>query len=114
MELKAVGKHLRVSPFKLRPIVDLIRGRKVADALVILRGVEKANKKYVEMVLNSAVANAKDLTNLDEMQDLYVKTAIVNEGRSLKRIMPRARGRANRIIKRSSHITIILAEKTQG
>lgn len=110
MELKASGKHLRVSPFKIRPIVNLIRGRLVGEAVHILRGVEKANKKYVEMVLNSAIANAKDLTNVSEMEDLYIKTAFVDEGRIMKRMMPRARGRADRILKRSSHITIILAE----
>lgn len=114
MELKAVGKHFRVSPFKIRPIADLIRGKKVSDAMLILRSVEKANKQYVEMVLNSAVANAKELTNVDEMEDLYIKTLLVDEGRTMKRIMPRARGRANRIFKRSTHITVILAERTQG
>lgn len=113
MEVKAIGKHFRVSPFKLRPIIDLIRGRRADEAVMILRGVEKANKKYIEMVLNSAIANAKDLSNVEE-EGLYIKKALVDEGRIMKRMMPRARGRADRILKRSSHITIILEEKTKG
>jgi large subunit ribosomal protein L22 len=121
MEAKALAKYVRISPRKMRLVVDLIRGRSVEEALVILQGTRKKASPMVEKALRSAVANAL-FVGADEEQsaaprpnvdDLYVKTAFVDGGPMLKRFRPRPMGRANRIRKRTSHLTIVLGQKVK-
>lgn len=104
---KAILRHVRISPRKAKIVVDLIRGKQVADAEAILINTPKAASPIIEKLLKSAVANAEN--NQDMVKDsLYIAEAYANEGPTLKRFMPRAKGRATRIKKRTSHITIIL------
>jgi len=110
MAVKAQAKYVRTSPRKVREVVDLIRGKSVADARATLVFTNRAAAHDVAKVLNSAVANAENNDNLSA-DDLYIKTAYVNEGPTLKRWKFRAMGRVNRIRKRSSHITIIVDER---
>jgi large subunit ribosomal protein L22 len=110
MEAKAVARYVRVSPRKARLVVDLIRGKSVDDARAILRFSPRAAAEVVEKVLNSAVANAE--RNLHIGADtLVVDTTFVDEGPTLKRIQPRAMGRAFRINKRTSHITVVVKQR---
>lgn len=110
MEAKAVAKYVRIAPRKVRVVMDLIRGKKVDEAFAILKFTPKAGAEVLTKVLKSAVANAEN--NFDMDSDLlYVKTAFVGEGPTLKRIHPRSRGQAFKILKRTSHITIIVDEK---
>jgi large subunit ribosomal protein L22 len=110
MEAKAVAKHIRMSPQKVRLVVDLIRGKKVQDARNILLYTRKYAAGIVANVLKSAVANATQNPNIDE-NVLYVKEVFVDQGPSLKRWRARAQGRAAGIKKRSSHITVVLDER---
>lgn len=108
--VKAILKNHRQSPRKVRLVADVIRGKKVADALTILMFTPKKAASSVKKVLESAIANAKNNDNLDE-KDLYVKEISVDEGVTLKRWRARARGSAARIRKRTSHIVVTLATK---
>jgi large subunit ribosomal protein L22 len=110
MEAKAVARYIRLSPRKVRLVVDLIRGKDVEEARAILRFLPKRAALPVLKVLNSAAANAVNNQNLLEDR-LFVRRAFVDEGPSLKRVMPRARGRADVIKKRTSHITIVVGER---
>ncbi len=110
MEARAVARYVRISPYKARLVVDLIRGKPVDEALNILRFTPKKAARLVQKVLESAIANAEHNYQLDPDR-LYVKRAYVDEGPRLKRIWPRAFGRASRILKRTSHITIVVEEK---
>ena len=110
METKAILKGVRLSEQKGRLVADLIRGKKVDAALNILQFSPKKGATIIKKVLESAVANAEHNEGAD-VDDLKVSTVFVNEGRSLKRIMPRAKGRADRIVKRSCHITVKVADK---
>jgi large subunit ribosomal protein L22 len=110
MEVRSVSRFLRISPHKARLVADLVRGKAVDDALTILKFTPKKSARMVNKTLRSAVASAKD-TNLLDVDNLFVKTILVDEGPRLKRWRPRAMGRATRIIKRTSHITLVLAEK---
>ena len=109
MESKAVAKHIRMSPQKVRLVADLIRGKKVQEARNVLLYTRKYAAGIVANVLKSAVANAAQNPNIDE-NILYVKEIFVDQGPSLKRWRARAQGRAAGIKKRSSHITVILDE----
>ncbi|HNZ64204.1 MAG TPA: 50S ribosomal protein L22 [Smithella sp.] len=109
MEAKAVARHIRMSPQKVRLVADLIRGKKVREARNILLYTRKYAAGIVANVLKSAVANAVQNPNIDE-NILYVKEVFVDQGPSLKRWRARAQGRAAGIKKRSSHITVILDE----
>jgi large subunit ribosomal protein L22 len=110
MEARAVARYVRVSPRKARLVVDLIRGKSIDDARAILRFSPRAAAEIVEKVLNSAVANAE--RNLHVKSDeLIVGTTFVDEGPTLKRIQPRAMGRAFRINKRTSHITVVVNQR---
>ncbi len=111
MEAKAVAKYVRISPYKARPVIDLIRGKEVQEALNILEFTPKKAARLIKKVLESAIANAEHNYNMDPDR-LYVKRAYVDEGPRLKRIWPRAWGRASRILKRTSHITVVVEEKT--
>lgn len=110
MEAKAVAKYVRIAPRKVRVVMDLIRGKDVAEAFAILKFTPKAGSLVLTKVLKSAVANAENNFDMDSDR-LYVKTAFVGEGPTLKRIHPRSRGQAFKILKRTSHITIIVDEK---
>ncbi len=113
METKAVAKYVRISPRKVRQVVDLIRGKKVSDAFAILQFTPKGSTESVAKVLKSAVANAEH--NLDMSADeLFVNAIYVDQGPTLKRIRPRAQGRADQIRKRTSHITVVVGEKKEG
>ena len=110
MEAKAVAKFVRIAPRKVRVVMDLVRGKNVADAYAILKFTPKAGADVVEKVMRSAVANAENNFEMD-MEKLYVKTAFVDQGPTLKRIHPRSRGQAFKILKRTSHVTIVVDEK---
>ncbi|NLJ73428.1 MAG: 50S ribosomal protein L22 [Firmicutes bacterium] len=112
MEARAVARHIRISPRKARQVVDLIRDKDVDEALSILRFTPKAGSPIVEKVLRSAIANAENNHDMD-VDSLYVAECYVDQGPTLKRIRPRARGMADRIRKRTSHITVILREKEE-
>ena len=109
MEAKAVAKFLRVSPRKTRLVAENIRGKSVEEALNTLKFTPKKSARFLSKVLYSAVANAEQLPGVD-VDSLVVDTVLVNEGPTWKRIMPRAMGRAYRINKRTSHITIVVKE----
>jgi large subunit ribosomal protein L22 len=104
---RAVLRYVRVSPYKLRQVVDAIRGKPVEEAADLLRFVERDAAIIVDKLLRSAVANASNNDHLDP-EELYVSACYVDEGPTAKRWRPRARGRATRIRKRSSHVTIIV------
>lgn len=112
MEAKAVARHVRISPRKARQVVDLIRGKDVDEALAILQVTPQGGSPIVEKVVKSAVANAENNYDMD-IDSLYVAECYVDQGPTMKRIRPRARGMANRIRKRTSHITVILREKEE-
>ena len=113
IEVRAQAKYLRIAPRKARLVVDLIRNKPVAAAQEILQFSKRAAAVDVAKVLNSAIANAENNNNLDA-DDLYVKYAYVDEGPTLKRIRPRAKGSASRINKRMSHITIVVAPRKEA
>ena len=109
MEAKAIAKYIRISPRKVRIVIDLIRGKSVGEAYAILKNTPKAASTVVEKVLKSAVANAEN--NHDMNSDrLYVAAVYADQGPTLKRIHPRSRGQAFKILKRSSHITVVVKE----
>jgi large subunit ribosomal protein L22 len=110
MEARAQARYIRVTPMKARRVVDLIRGMNAAEAQAVLRFAPQAASEPVGKVLDSAIANAGHNHNLDT-NILYVSAAYVDEGPTLKRFRPRAQGRAYRIRKRTSHITVVVAEK---
>jgi large subunit ribosomal protein L22 len=110
MEVKAVGKYIRISPQKARLVADVVRGMGVDQAITTLRFMPKKGAAIIQKVIESAVANATHDDQAD-VDTLYVKKIVIDGGPSLKRIRPRAQGRANRIIKRTSHITVVLDEK---
>lgn len=110
MESKAVAKYVRVAPRKVRVVMDLIRGKSIGEALAILKFTPKVGADVIEKVLKSAVANAEH--NFDMNVDkLYVASAFVDQGPTLKRIHPRSRGQAFKILKRTSHVTVIVKER---
>lgn len=113
MEAKAVSRFVRVSPRKARIVIDLIRGKSVMDAREILKFTNRGIAETVEKTLNSAVANAEHNHHV-RAESLVVKTAFADEGPTLKRIRPRAKGSASRIRKRTSHITIIVATREEA
>ena len=110
MEAKAVAKFLRVSPRKARLVAENIKGKNVEEALNILRFTPKKSAAIMSKVLFSAISNAEQMPGVD-VDSLVVATVMVNEGPTWKRIMPRAMGRAYRVRKRTSHITIVVKEQ---
>ena len=107
---KAMARTVRVSPRKTRLVLDLIRGKNVADAIAILKFTPNKAARIVEKTLNSAIANAENNFGL-EKANLVVSEAYANEGPTMKRFRPRAKGSASPINKRTSHITVVVAEK---
>jgi large subunit ribosomal protein L22 len=104
---KAIAKHIRISSRKVKSVIDLIRGLPVDDAKAMLMATPNGATEPVSKLLDSAVANAENNMNLNR-DSLFVAEAYANQGTTLKRFRPRAQGRATRIRKRTSHITIIL------
>ncbi len=110
MEARATLKYARISARKVKIVIDLIRNKPVGEAIAILRHTPKAASELLEKLLSSAIANAENNHEMD-VENLYVSEAFANQGPTLKRIRPRAQGRAFRIRKRTSHITLVLKEK---
>jgi large subunit ribosomal protein L22 len=110
LEAKAVAKFVRIAPRKARFVIDQIRGKRVNDAQTILRFTPRFAAEVIGKVLHSAVANAENNNKLNR-ERLIVSEAYVDQGPTMKRFMPRAQGRASMIHKRTSHITIVVAEK---
>lgn len=109
MEAKAIAKNIRISPQKARLVGDLVRGNNVESAINTLRFMPKKAARIIRKLIESAVANANQNEAID-VDTLYIKTVFVDGGPMLKRIRPRAMGRATKILKRSSHITVVLDE----
>lgn len=110
VEVRAVARHVRVSPQKVRLVLATIRGKPFNEAVAILRYLPHKGARPVSKVLKSAAANAESNFNMDP-ESLVVISAQADAGRTLKRYRPRARGRVNQILKRSSHITVTVAEQ---
>jgi large subunit ribosomal protein L22 len=115
LEARAVQKHLRRAPRKVRLVVDAVRGKNVAKALKQLEFTNKAAALDVAKVVKSAAANARDKFQDERLdnEDLYIKEIYVDEGATLKRIQPAPMGRAHQIRKRTSHITAVVAKKEE-
>jgi len=111
MEARATARYVRVTPRKVNQVLDLVRGELVEEALSSLSFSKKHVAKKIEKTMRSAVANAIQADSGVDVEDLYVKEALVGPGPIMKRWLPRAQGRATPILKRSSHITIILADQ---
>lgn len=109
-EAKAHANFVRIAPRKAQLVADLIRGKKVGEAIAILRHTPKAASPIIEKLLNSAIANAEHNYQLD-VNNLVVSQVYANQGPTMKRFRPRAMGRASRINKRTSHITLVVSEK---
>jgi large subunit ribosomal protein L22 len=113
METKASSRFVRMTAQKMRLVADLIRGHKVERALSILEYTPKRGAKTVLKTLRSAIANAETTQNLD-VDALYVKRVFVDEGPTAKRFLPRAHGRATRVFKRTSHVTVVVDARGAG
>lgn len=112
-DVRAVAKYIRISPRKVRQVVDLIRGKQVGEALAILKFTPQRAADSIAKVVKSAAANAEHNNEMDK-DALYVAEAFVDKGPSLKRFKPRAMGRADAMVRRTSHITIVVREKKEG
>ncbi len=107
---RAVAKHVRISPYKVRLVLDIVRGKSVREAVAILENTPKSASEPVKKVIMSAAANAEHNLGMNR-DNLYVAACYADQGPTLKRVMPRAQGRAFRILKRTSHITVVLDAK---
>jgi large subunit ribosomal protein L22 len=116
MEAKAKARFVRVTPQKARRVVDLIRGKRADEAVAVLKFAPQAAAEPVLKTVQSAIANATEGAKRSNERldpaDLYISEVFVDEGPTLKRFRPRAQGRAGRILKRTSHITVVVAERT--
>ena len=110
MEVKSTAKTVRIAPRKVRLVLDLIRGKDAKEAAAILKFTPNNAAETVAKVLKTAIANATNNHQLDESR-LYVKACYANEGVTMKRFMPRAKGNASQILKRTSHITVVVEER---
>ena len=110
MEARAIGKYIDVSPRKARLVVDVVRGQSIEKALAILQFLPNKSARHVYKVIASAVANAENNLGLDP-ETLYVSQIFVDEGPTQRRFRPRAHGRVSPLLKRSSHVTAVVAEK---
>ena len=110
MEVKATAQQVRISANKVRQVLALIRGKKASDALLVLKYTPNKGARLTEKVLKSAIANAEH--NFDMYVDnLYVSEIFIDQGPTLKRIHPRSRGQAFKILKRTSHVTVVVKER---
>ncbi len=110
MQVRAVAKDIPITPRKVRLIVDAVRGRKVDEALTMLRFMPQNAAKDVYKVVKSAASNAENNFNLDP-ETLWIERIHADDGRTLKRLWRRNMGRANRVLKRSSHITVVVEDR---
>ncbi|MCG8481891.1 MAG: 50S ribosomal protein L22 [Clostridia bacterium] len=110
MEAKAIAKYVRISPRKMKPITDLVRGKDANEALAILNFTPNKGAKVLQKVINSAVANAENNHSMDP-DNLYVSEVYANQGPTMKRWRAGSMGRASIILKRSSHVGVVLKEK---
>jgi len=110
VQAKASANYVRIAPRKVRLVIDLIRGKKVGDAIAILRHTPRSASPVLEKLLTSAIANAEHNFSLDA-NNLVISEAFVNQGPMLKRFRPRAQGSAKPIQKKTSHITLVVSEK---
>ena len=110
MQAKAEAKNMRISPRKMKPIADLVRGKNIKEAQAILKFTPRKGAEIFLKVLNSAVANAENNFHLD-VETLYVKEIYANQGPTMKRWNAGSMGRANPVLKRSSHVGVVVAEK---
>ena len=110
MEAKAYLKYARISPRKVQIVLDLIRGKDAGVAMAIIKNTPKSACEYLEKLLKSAIANAEHNFGMDTSK-LYVSECFVCPGPTLKRMIPRAKGSGDRILKRTSHVTLVLKEK---
>ena len=110
METKAVAKFVRISPRKIRLVMDQVRGKQVGEALNMLSFAPQRGARILKKLVNSAIANAEQNTGVD-VDSLYIMRVYADEGPTLKRWRPRAQGRATSIRKRTSHLTVVLNEK---
>ncbi|MCF2706931.1 50S ribosomal protein L22 [Arcanobacterium haemolyticum] len=115
MEAKAQARFVRVTPQKARRVVDVIRGKRAVEALEVLRFAPQGAAEPVAKIVESAIANARYAADQAgerfEEGDLFIQAVYADEGPTMKRIQPRAQGRANRILKRTSHITVIVSDE---
>ncbi len=107
---KAIAKHVRISPYKVRIVLDIIRGKGYKEAVAILENTPKSASEPIKKVIMSAAANAEHNLGLNK-DNLYVAEAYADQGPTLKRVNPVSKGRAYRILKRTSHITVVLDAK---
>lgn len=112
MQAKAMIKNVRISPRKARVIANLVRGRKIGEAMAILRYTTKKASRIIEKLLFSAIANAEHGGKAD-VDEFFVENCFVDGGPLVKRFMPRAMGRANRIQHRTSHISVLISEQRE-
>ncbi|MDI6785554.1 MAG: 50S ribosomal protein L22 [bacterium] len=110
MEVKAIAKHIRISPRKVRQVINLIKGKKVVEANSILKYTPKKAAYLLSKVLKSAMSNATKKSREIDINNMYIKLCYANGGPAIKRTRARAMGRANRILKRTSHIIMVLGE----
>lgn len=110
METRAVAKFVRISPRKIRLVMDQVRGKQVGEALNMLSFAPQRGARIIKKLVNSAIANAEQNTSVD-VDSLYIMRVYADEGPTLKRWRPRAQGRATSIRKRTSHLTVVLNEK---
>ena len=110
MEARAFNRNLRITPQKMRLVVDMVRGKDVGEALALLDHLPKKGASIVSKTLRSVVANAENTQSVD-VDRLYIKTIAVDGGSVMKRFMPRAHGRATVVRKRTSHLTVVVDER---
>ena len=110
MEAKAIAKNIRMSADKSRLVINLIRGKKVDEAMSIIKNMNNKSARVIEKVLTSAVANAENNHNMKK-ENLYVSKAYINEGPVIKRMIMDSRGHTGRNDRRTSHVTIVVSEK---
>jgi len=110
MEVRAILRHVRISPLKVRLVGEVVKGKAVEDGLKILKFIPKKSAQILLKLIKSAVANADQNHHLD-VDTLVIKNVLADQGPSLKRFRARARGRGTRILKHSSHVTVVLQEK---
>ncbi len=110
MKATAIQRNIRISSSKAKLVCDLIRNKKVTEALVILDNTEKKIAPIIKKLLNSAIANATNTKGFSSLENLYVYQIYANQGPTMKRALPRAKGSSNMIRKRSSHIEIVLSD----
>jgi large subunit ribosomal protein L22 len=110
MEARAINRHLRIAPRKMRLVADLVRGKNVGEALAMLEHLPKKGARIVSKTLRSVVANAENTQSID-VDRLYIKSIAVDGGAVMKRYMPRAHGRATVVRKRTSHLTVVVDER---